>query len=303
LPSPIEHRIPIGERGHLLIHENRPATFDLSSSQAAVMLLHGLGSSHAGTFMTSLASRLVAQGHRVFRVDLPGAGRSYRTTPLPPHGACSPEIGLAFEYLSDTLEIGQWRAAGVSLGGNILLKFLSQMDQTSPHRNFEIVRAVAAAPPIDLAACADNMERGLRQIYARYFLRALRSQSIVRARIWPQWAERLSQASFKTIRQFDESMTAPLAGFRDASDYYEQGSSHSQLQQIRTPTVILVDQHDPIVPSSIFETVTFSESTKVVWTKRGGHVGYLHRPSRVDQSPRTLFHRWMDDWIVNELVS
>ncbi len=300
LPGTIEHVVPIDPFGALLIHENRPPLDKWVQRQSAVFLLHGLGSSHRGTYMTHMAARFLELGWRVFRFDLPGAGDSFRYTLLPPHGACSDLIWRALQHLTETLQIQSWRAAGVSLGANILLKILAtkreQIDSNATSQSICIQKAVAVAPPIDLAACCENMERGFNRIYGRYFLRSLRRQTKIRAEIWDAWRERLRVASFASIRRFDETVTAPLAGFEGADAYYAAGSSKEELPWIRTPTILLIDRHDPIVPRWIFEDVAWSTDTSLVETQHGGHVGYLHKDSY------RRFERWADLWIVDELL-
>ena len=311
LPPTIEHKIPMGDDGYSLVFENRPSRPDAGHVEEAVLLLHGLGSSHEGTYMTTMTHRLLEKGIRVFRADLPGAGPSGKFTSLPPHGACFEEVWKMLLLFRDKLGIQRWRMSGVSLGGNILLKLLAskhmQIDTGDGSRDLSILRAVSVAPPIRLSDCCNHMERGVHRLYASYFMGALRSQAKLRASIWPNWAKYLEGASFSTIRKFDETMTAPLAGFRDAEEYYEAGSSAAWLDQIQVPTVILVDQHDPIVPSWMFENASLSASTTLRKSYFGGHVGYMHRDIVVNGSgdpisKRKRLHRWSDAWIVDELL-
>jgi len=149
------------------------------------------------------------------------------------------------------------------------------------------------------------MEQGVYKLYANYFLRSLRKQTRSRAATWPQWSEQLKVASFETIRKFDETVTAPLAGFRDAEEYYSAGSSAAWLDQIQVPTTILIDKHDPIVPAWMFENAVLSKSTVLRTTEFGGHVGYMHNamePLRSVHEPATKrLHRWADPWIAREL--
>jgi len=302
LPPAITHRIEIGEYGAMLIHENSPESF--GPDAPCVLLLHGLGSSHAGTYMTNIAHGLLQRGCRVFRADLPGAGPSSQTTYLPPHGACYDLIRTCLNTLSRTRGIPAWRIAGVSLGGNILLKMLSRHaihPQAHPFE-FQVEYALAVAPPIDLGACCKNIERGINRLYGKYFMRILKLQTRERAALWSQWKEVLRSADYRTIRRFDETVTAPLAGFPSAEAYYHFGSSMEDLPSIAVPTTILVDQHDPIVPSFLFERASYSATTRVIETQYGGHVGYLHRLSAADGNANSRWRRWADDHIAEELA-
>jgi len=261
--------------------------------------------------MSRIAANLLACNVRVFRFDLPGAGDSYLHTPLPPHGACADLVWNALLFLTQKLGIKNWRGAGVSLGGNILLKLIStHADELSSHHapKVSIDRAIAVAPPIDLSDCCRNMEHGFNAIYAKYFLRSLKKQTISRAQLWPQWKQVLPGASFQSIRKFDDSVTSKLAGFRNADEYYSAGSSKNDLVRIKTPTMILVDEHDPIVPIDIFKDANFSSSTSIIATKKGGHVGYLarvispHRSSNAGTNKQGTYFRWADQWISDQLT-
>jgi predicted alpha/beta-fold hydrolase len=303
LAPAVTHRIEIGDTGAMLIHENAPENLD--ESRPSVLLLHGLGSSHAGTYMTNIAAGLLQRGYRVFRADLPGAGLSCRTTFLPPHGACYDLVRKCLNHLSQSQGISTWRIAGVSLGGNILLKMLARHAiQPDLHPfDFRVDCALAVAPPIDLKACCENIERGINRLYGRYFIRALKRQAQERADIWPQWKEVLRSADYRTIRRFDETVTAPLAGFSSSDAYYNFGSSIEELPSIQAPTTILIDEHDPIVPAHLFDRAAYSETTRLVKTQYGGHVGYLHRLTTADGRVGSRWRRWADDRIATELAT
>jgi uncharacterized protein len=313
LPPAIEHKMPMSDgKGYSLVFENRPKQWKSERSDEAVLLLHGLGSSHAGTYMTSMTELLLQQNVRVFRADLPGAGTSGRFTPMPPHGACFEEVWQMLIELKRKTGIRRWRLSGVSLGGNILLRLLATkhalIDSGDGTRELSVLRAVSVAPPIRLTDCSAHMEQGVHRLYAKYFMGSLKKQAAARARIWPQWAHQMKSASFETIRSFDESVTAPLAGYQNADEYYADGSSAAWLDQIQVPTTILIDKHDPIVPAWMFENAIFSATTTLRTTQHGGHVGYLHRESNqitdgIPSRKSKRLVRWADRWIVNELLN
>jgi uncharacterized protein len=270
--------------------ENKPSK--------AILMLHGLGSSHGGTYMSNVAAKLVARGERVIRVDLPGCGPSANLTWLPGHAGCSEEVWGILDWCYQNLEIDEWRSVGFSLGGNVLLRMLATHADDLERRNvaWTIRSALAVAPPIDLAACCDGMEGTINRWYARHFIKILLAEARLRSTIWSQWAKIDLSPPPTSIREFDDRVTSRLAGFRDANEYYREASSSNLLRKIMTPTTLLCDRHDPIVQASIFESAKFSPTMHLEWTRRGGHLGYLHRAA--DGS----YVRWADEWVVARLT-
>lgn len=264
----------------------------------AILMLHGLGSSHGGTYMSNVAAKLVARGERVIRVDLPGCGPSANLTWLPGHAGCSEEIWAILDWCHQNLGIDDWRAVGFSLGGNILLRMLATHADDLAHRSvpWKITSALAVAAPIDLAACCDGMEGKVNRWYARHFIKILMAEANLRSTMWPQWKAIAMSPRPLSIRQFDDRFTAPLAGFADADEYYCKASSGGLLRNIVTNTTLLCDRHDPIVPAKIFDTVTLNSRIRLEWTRRGGHLGYLYRTAD------GRYVRWADDWVVEHIT-
>jgi predicted alpha/beta-fold hydrolase len=104
----------------------------------------------------------------------------------------------------------------------------------------------------------------------------------------------------KTIWQFDDRYTAPLFGFGTAANYYATQSASNFLDAIRTPTLVITAEDDPLVPFEIFCRPAFQRnpSLHLAATKHGGHLGFLSR-----SKPRF----WMDwftlNWVEEILLS
>lgn len=287
--------------GSTYIYENNGVPVEGSienKSSRAILMLHGLGSSHGGTYMSNIAAKLVERGERVIRVDLPGCGPSANLTWLPGHAGCSEEVWAILDWCFKNLGIDDWRTVGFSLGGNILLKMLATHAEDLTQRSvpWTITSALAVAPPIDLAECCDGMEGNVNRWYARHFIKILMAEAGLRSTIWPQWAKIPLSPAPSTIRQFDHRFTAPLAGFRDADEYYDKSSSGILLRNIATETTLLCDRHDPIVPAKIFEKAILNSNIRLEWTQRGGHLGYLYRTTD------GKYARWADDWVVSRVM-
>jgi predicted alpha/beta-fold hydrolase len=165
---------------------------------------------------------------------------------------------------------------GVSLGGNVLLKWLGELGDSA---RAVVRRAAAVSVPFDLAAGARHLERGFSRIYARHFLATLKSKAIAKARQYPGAFDLKRALAASTFWEFDDAVTAPLHGFAGAADYYARASSISFLDRVRVPTLLLSALDDPIVPRSVNESVLSAHGHSSIFTceftERGGHVGWV----------------------------
>jgi predicted alpha/beta-fold hydrolase len=165
---------------------------------------------------------------------------------------------------------------GVSLGGNVLLKWLGELGDSA--RSL-VRRAAAVSVPFDLAAGSRHLERGFSKLYAQHFLATLKAKAIAKAGQHPGAIDLKKAIAAKTFWEFDDGVTAPLHGFVDAADYYSRSSSISFLDQVRVPTLLFSALDDPIVPRAVNERVLESCRNSSVltcdFTPRGGHVGWV----------------------------
>lgn len=166
--------------------------------------------------------------------------------------------------------------AGFSLGGNVLLKWLGEQGDSVPSQ----VRAAAAVSvPYDLERGSRQIERGFSRLYARHFLRTLRQKASAKLATHPLLFDRVALGRANTLFDFDDAVTAPLHGFRDARDYYTRSSSIHFLGAIRRPTLLLGAYDDPFLPPSVLAAVAVAARTNrcldVEFFPRGGHVGFV----------------------------
>lgn len=165
---------------------------------------------------------------------------------------------------------------GVSLGGNVLLKWLGEQGDALPPR----IRAAAAiSVPFDLERGSRHISRGFSRVYERHFLRTLRRKAEAKLRHYPDLFERTALVGARTLYDFDDVVTAPVHGFRDAHDYYSQSSSLQYLARIRRPTLLLSARDDPFLPADVLDQVASiakgNHYLSVEFTERGGHVGFV----------------------------
>lgn len=280
----------------LQVHEEKGGP--VADKAAVVILVHGLGGDHASPYLQRIAHRLRQYGQRVWRLDLRGHGAGLTKACLPAHAGASSDLAAVYCKAAVTYTRAPIRLVGFSLSGNILLKFLGELAAGKydclPMQRLE--HALAVAPPVNLHACANNMDRVSRSLYSHYYLRALDRQVQQRRRMWSRWEAIPTQPRPKSIRQFDARYTAPLSGFKSVDDYYTLASATDWLSSIVTPTMVLLDQHDPIVTIDSFDHLAWnSTSTQIEVSRFGGHMGYFTR------DPEGGISRWIEDYVVHRM--
>ena len=168
-------------------------------------------------------------------------------------------------------------AAGVSIGGNVLLKWLGEQGKEVPP---QLIGAVAISTPYDLAACARELDRGFaRVVYTANFLRSLKAKVREKARVYPGFVDVGAVLRARTFAEYDRALTAPLHGFTDERDYWARASSKPYLAHIRRPTLLINALDDPFVPSDALpDPRTLPPEIEVEFVANGGHVGFLDGP-------------------------
>jgi predicted alpha/beta-fold hydrolase len=165
---------------------------------------------------------------------------------------------------------------GVSLGGNVTLKWLGEQGGDVPP---QLERAAAVSVPFDLEAGSVHMERGISPVYLHHFLKTLSAKTLEKLKQYPDLCDVDRLRACRTFRDFDDLVTGPVHGFVDSHDYYTQSSSIRFLDRIRVPTFLINAWDDPFLPAETLERVRKIAGTNpqlhLEFTRSGGHVGWI----------------------------
>lgn len=240
------------------------------------LLLHGLEGSLDSFYAQPLLQALVASGHRAALMHLRGCSGEPNRLAISYHSGKTDDLDAVVRHINRQAGQRVESLIGVSLGGNLLLKYLGEQGTAA-----DTERAIAISVPFRLNDAALRMSRGLSRIYQNYLLTALRHN----------FRERFSQIPcplqvdvdrLRTFRQFDDQVTAPLHGFAGVDDYYGRCSSRQFLKDIRIPTLILHSRDDPFMQADTPPTEEeLAESVTLELTRWGGHVGFSTSLRRV----------------------
>ncbi|HET7295225.1 MAG TPA: alpha/beta fold hydrolase [Vicinamibacteria bacterium] len=240
------------------------------AQRPALVLLHGLGASDAAKYVVAAGQLAFARGWHVVRMNLRGAGDGVRHAPVLYNAGLDGDLAAVLEAVArQAPRVG---VLGFSLGGNLALLLLGRRADRLPPR---FVGAVGVSPPLDLAACATALERPGNRLYQLYFMRNLRRAYRERQGARPDvFAPGLEQG-VRTVREYDERITAPYGGYPSASDYYASSSAGPRLGAVRHPALVLAAWDDPLIPGESVARWPVSGSVTREMLPTGGHVGFV----------------------------
>ena len=192
------------------------------------------------------------------------------------HSGETGDLAFALERIMTAFPDSPILVAGVSLGGNVLLKYLGERGADVDPR---IKAAAAISVPFDLGKSSRRIGRGFSRVYQRFFMKSLMRKAAAKRAQFPDLIDAGKLSAIRTIYDFDDNVTAPIHGFRDADDYYNQSSSLGWLDRIRVNTLLLSAVDDPFLPPAVLDEVRSiargNKSLHVEFTKNGGHAGFV----------------------------
>ncbi|MGH9885725.1 MAG: YheT family hydrolase, partial [bacterium] len=218
---------------------------DATPGAPRLFFLHGLEgtirSHYVGGFFAEAQRRGWGADLMLFRGCGPEANRAPRFY----HSGETTDLAFALDRVRSEHPDSPILLAGVSLGGNVVLKYLGEC---SGAVSGAIKAAAGVSVPFDLERGSRFLSQGASRIYDRHFLRSLREKALAKLERYPQLFDAAALHRAESIYDFDDAVTAPVHGFADAHDYYSRSSSLRYIDRIRIPTLLLSSIDDPFLP-------------------------------------------------------
>ena len=243
-----------------------------------VLILHGLEGSSRRRYVRNVADELLRSGVRPVALNFRGCSGHPNRSLRFYHSGETEDPGWVLAQIRQRFPTRRLGAMGFSLGGNVLLKMMGEREDGGGDA---LDAAVAVSVPYDLAAGSALMEQSrMGRLYTAYFMHLLKKKVALKATLLSEVMDIDAVAAARTIWEFDDLVTAPLGGFRDAADYYAQCSSSEYLAGVRVPTLLIHAEDDPFLPPDAIpiETATANPDVTLSLQRAGGHVGFLEGP-------------------------
>jgi predicted alpha/beta-fold hydrolase len=268
-----------------------------------LVFLHGLEGGVHSHYVGNLFAEAARRGWSADLVLFRGCGSELNRARRFYHSGETSDFDFALRRIAAERPDSPIGLAGVSLGGNVLLKWLGER---SHHDVPTTVRgAVAVSVPFDLARGCRHLSRGFSHVYERFFLRSLVAKTRQKLARHPDLCDVTALERVRTLWDFDDVVTAPLHGFQNALDYYTQSSSIRFLSHIRVPTLLLSAVDDPFLPAEVLDEVRSiardNDALELEFVRRGGHVGFIS--GRVPWRP-VYYAEWrVADFLAKQLAT
>jgi len=258
-----------------------------------LIVVHGLEGSSESQYMLGVARNGLAAGMNVVRMNQRNCGGMDHCAPTLYNSSRSGDVAAVARDLVERDRIPGFVLIGFSMGGNLVLKLAGEWGSAGQPE----FRAVAAVcPAVNLAAGADALHEPANRIYEYYFLLQLFRRFRRKVRLFPGSFDVSRLHGVKTLREFDDRVTAYYCGFTGADDYYARAAAANVVSRIARPALVIHAVNDPfvrILPETR-QALLSNRNITYIETEDGGHCAFV---GERDADP-TYDGRWAEREVV-----
>ncbi|WP_407331582.1 hydrolase [Enterovibrio sp. 27052020O] len=266
-----------------------------AQGKPVVILFHGLAGCFYSPYANGLLNAFKQQGWLGVMMHFRGCSGLINRQPRSYHSGETSDARFMLEYIRERFPDVPRVATGVSLGGNMLVRYLAEFNHDPL-----IHAGCVISPPLDLAACSSRIQLGFSKVYQAYLLRSMNrtlSRKLERHPEIGHWKSG-QKVKISTLYEFDKTVTAPLHAFESAEHYYQQCSGLDVLQNITTPLKVIHAKDDPFMTEAVIPTQPLPENIDYHLTEYGGHVGFV---SGSLNAPEFWLEKEVPRWLAQHL--
>jgi hypothetical protein len=278
LPTPEERLFSVEPGVQILAHCHWQAE---RRYHPALVVVHGLEGSSEAQYVVGTANKAWDAGMNVVRMNMRNCGGSERLTQTLYNSSMSGDVAAVVKALIDEDRLQTIAVAGFSMGGNLVLKMDGEWRDSPPP---QVKAVIAISPAMDLSISATALHEWKNRIYEYGFLLGLHSRMNRKASMCPDLYRRYPLFSIRSLREFDDKITARYGGFASAEDYYQRAGASRVVDRITVPTLIIHSLDDPfirITPETRAKMLA-NPHIRYIETLHGGHCGFLADPVGYD---------------------
>ena len=239
-----------------------------------LIVVHGLEGSSESQYMLGIARNGLAAGMNVVRMNQRNCGGMDHCAPTLYNSSRSGDVAAVAGNLVERDGVSGFVLVGFSMGGNLVLKLAGEWGSDGPA---EFRGAVAVCPAVNLAAGADALHEPGNRIYEYYFLLQLFQRFRRKVRLFPASFDASRLRGVKTLREFDDRITAYYCGFTGADDYYARAAAANVIDRIARPTLVIHAANDPFIRILPETRQAFLSNRNIAYVEAedGGHCAFV----------------------------
>ncbi|MBP7183901.1 MAG: alpha/beta fold hydrolase [Saprospiraceae bacterium] len=239
--------------------------------------LHGLESSALAPYVANTLCYFNENGWDAISMHNRGCSGELNHKPHAYHSGYTGDLAFLIDHVAslypnyETIVL-----VGYSMGGNLMLKYIGEKsNKLLPN----IKTAVAISVPFDLDECGKQISKWYNMLYLWNFLLPMKQKLKDKLKIYPDFVNWDDIKHARNFEQFDNAYTAPIYGFANAQDYYEQASCKNYIDRIEIPFLVVNALNDPILTKSCYpyEKAAQSNNFYLETPKYGGHLGFIQK--------------------------
>jgi hypothetical protein len=250
---------------------------EVRSARPTAIIVHGLEGSSESQYVVGNSNKLWRAGCNVVRMNMRNCGDTEALSPTLYHSGLSNDVLAVMNFFVELYGLQWMSLIGYSMGGNLVLKLAGELGAAAP----ETLRSViGVSPAVDLQPSADALHLPQNRLYELKFLHNLMRRFRRKAMLFPRAYDRNRATGIRSLREFDDRITALYSGFNSADDYYNRAAAANVLDRIAVPTLILHALDDPFVRLSAEtrEKIKANPNITLMESQHGGHCAFLAQP-------------------------
>lgn len=271
LPAPEERLFKVEPEVQVLCHCHwQPER----KTAMTVVIVHGLEGSSESQYVIGTGSKAWTAGMNVVRMNMRNCGGTEHLGPTLYNSSMSGDVEAISRTLISEDGLQKLALVGYSMGGNLVLKLLGEWGKDAPA---QVKAGVGISPAMDLAPSSDALHHRANRLYEWKFLLGLRRRMLRKAALYPDRYDVRYLRGMRSMRDFDNQITARYSEFADAEDYYTRAAAARVIERVAVPTLVLHALDDPfirVLPETR-EKLLHNPCITYLETVRGGHCAFL----------------------------
>jgi predicted alpha/beta-fold hydrolase len=261
-------------------------SYTKEKTNKVIVMLHGLEGNAQRPYMTGTAKLFNENKVDAVCVNFRGCSGEPNLKYRSYHSGATEDLVDVVSHLMDSKHYSEIYFHGISLGANMVLKYLGERDNVPT----QIKGVVAVSVPCDLHGSCKELHAFKNVLYHDRFKKYLVDRLKIKQ---TQYSDKLSikeVTSIKTLKDFDNVYTSRAHGFIDALDYYKRCSSLQFLPNIKTPTLIINALNDSFLSAECYpvKEAKANNYLHLEMPQHGGHVGFVQGGSYYYNEKRAL---------------